>query len=184
MTFQLNCKCTREIPVSAGQAGTTITCECGRTLAVPSLGKLRELAGQGRYEAGTIDRIHGMIKRGALPAGDRCVVSGEYTHDVFDLWVQAEKIVTGDENRLAKALVALLISPVLLGAIYRPLRANVGRETFVPTPLRVAAAYHGKVQRASQRKLKRWLRTVPIYADLLREYPLATVSLRTPGHVG
>jgi hypothetical protein len=168
--------------VSAGQAGTTIACECGRSISVPSLGKLRELTGRGRYEAGTIDRIYAMIKSGQLPSGERCVVSGEYTHDVFDLWVQAEKIFTGDENRFARFLVAFFISPLLIRPYFQPERANVGRETFVPTPLRVAPSYHGRVRAASQRKLKRWLRSIPIYAELLHEYPLATVSVREPGH--
>jgi len=77
MTFNLDCTCGRSVSVSAGQAGTTVACECGQTVAVPSLGRLRELAGRGRYEAGTIDRIHGMLKNGQLPAGDRCAVSGE-----------------------------------------------------------------------------------------------------------
>jgi hypothetical protein len=117
---------------------------------------------------------------GRLPAGDRCVVSGEYTHGVFDFWVQAEKVATGDENWLAKTLVALFISPMLLGAIDRPIRPDVGRATFVPAPLRVASAVRPTIRKASQRTLKRWLRTVPIYAEQLREYPLARVSLREP----
>jgi hypothetical protein len=153
---------------------------------VPSLGRLRELAGQGRYEAGTIDRICAMVKRGELPLGDRCVVSGEPTHDAIDLWVQAERIFTGDENRLARILLALLISPHLLYASSSsdPRRMNVGRETFVPTPIRVAEAYHRRVRNASQRRLKRWLRKVPIYAELLREYPFATVRLSEPNYAG
>ncbi len=159
-------------------------CECGRAVAVPSLGRLRELAGQGRYETGPIDRIHSMLKSGQLPVGDRCAVSGEYTHDVFDLWVQAEKMVTRNEHRLVNFLFAVLISPIILSVYVRPARPNVGRETFVPTPLRVAAACHSRVRKASQRKLKHWLRSVPIYEELLREYPLAAVSLREPGHTG
>jgi hypothetical protein len=39
----------------------------------------------------------------------------------------------------------------------------------------VDSKYHSKVRRASQKKLKRMLRTVPIYAKLLEEYPQATI---------
>ncbi len=55
--FSVECSCGRAIGVNASQAGSTIRCECGDDVAVPSLGKWRESAGKGRYESSLSDTI-------------------------------------------------------------------------------------------------------------------------------
>ena len=161
----------------AGDAGRhEVLCRCGAQVKVPSLSKLRELAGQHAYEASTIDVIHGMLQRGELPAGGPCAVSGEPTEDVVELHVEAERIYRAGDN-CVYALLGVLVSPIFLLGLFQKPRPDVGRETIVSTPLRVAAAYHAKVRRSGQRALKRWLRSVPIYAKLLDEYPSARVRI-------
>jgi hypothetical protein len=176
MRYSLVCSCGRSLSVEASQAGTSVACHCGSQVPVPSISKLRELAGQEPYEVGTIDAIHGMLRRGELPAGDRCAVSGEPTEDFIELYVEAERIHPGGDNR-AYYWLGLLVSPLLLLGILRPPRPDVGRETIVPTPLRVVSAYHPKVRKAGQRALRQWLRSVPVYASLLDEYPRARVGV-------
>jgi hypothetical protein len=178
MGYSLVCSCGRRLPVEASQAGTAVACPCGSQVPVPSISKLRELSGQEPYEVGTIDAIHGMLRRGELPAGDRCAVSGEPTGDFIELYVEAERMHPGGDNRVYYVL-GLLVSPILLLGLLRPSRPDVGRETIVPTPLRVASAYHPKVRKAGQRALRRWLRSVPAYARLLDEYPRARVGIGT-----
>jgi hypothetical protein len=46
--------------------------------------------------------------------------------------------------------------------------------------LRFAGKYHERVLKSSQRSLKRWLRSVPVYAQLLKEYPRAQVVFEAP----
>jgi hypothetical protein len=43
MAHLLNCECGRQLTVSAGEAGTTVPCVCGRAVAVPSFSHLRGL---------------------------------------------------------------------------------------------------------------------------------------------
>jgi len=176
MGFSLECLCGHTLVVQATQAGTTVLCRCGAQVKVPSLSKLRELAGQHAYEAGTIDVIHGMLRRGELPAGGHRAVSGEPTEDVVDLYVEAERIYRAGDNRVY-AWLGVLVSPILLLGLFQKPRLDVGRETIVSTPLRVATAYHPRVRRSGQRVLKRWLRSVPIYAKLVEEYPRARVRI-------
>jgi hypothetical protein len=176
MKFSVECSCGQSLAVQASQAGTTTTCGCGAQVKVPSLSKLRELSGQHAYETSTIDVIQGMLGRGELPEGNHCAVSGEATDDVVELYVEAERIYTAKDNLMWAVIAALCISPILiLTALIEMPRADVGRQTIVRTPLRVAAAYHAKVERSGQKALKRWLRTVPIYAKLLDQYPRARV---------
>jgi hypothetical protein len=144
---------------------------------------LRELAGRGAYEAGTVDTIFAMIKRGELPAGSTCALSGAATNDVIDLYVEAERIHVGSD-RSAYVWLGLLVSPVFFGGLFQKPRPDVGRQTVVPAPLRVAEAHQSRVRRAGQRALKRWLRKVPIYAKLLDEYPRARVRWKKPVRQG
>jgi hypothetical protein len=177
MSFTLNCSCGAILEVQATQAGTTVLCRCGAPVRVPSLGKLRELAGQPAYETSTIDVILAMLKRGELPAGGHCAISGVATDDVIDLQVEAERMHAAGDNMKWAVLGAICFSPIFLLVMFQKPPPDVGRETIVPTPLRVAAAHHARVRRSSQRALKRWLRTIPVYAKLLDEYPGARVRI-------
>ena len=42
----LPCECGQHILVTEGMAGASVRCPCGRTIAVPSLGEIRRLAGR------------------------------------------------------------------------------------------------------------------------------------------
>jgi hypothetical protein len=179
MKFSVDCSCGQTLAVQVAQAGTTVLCSRGAQVKVPSLSKLRERAGQNAYEASTIDVIHGMLRRGELPTGDRCAVSGDPTGDVADLYVEAERTYRDTDNPFY-AWLGVLVSPILLLGLFQKPRPDVGRETIVPTPLRVAAAYHPRVRRSGQKALKRWLRSVPIYGRLLEEYPQARVGIGMP----
>jgi hypothetical protein len=166
--------------VQPSQSGTTIRCgRCGDQVQVPRLSKLREIAGKAPFEAGTIDAIHGMLRRGELPAVGRCAVSGMDTRDILDLYVEAERLHRSRDNRFY-ATLGLLVSPILLLGLLQKPRPDVGRETNVHTPLCVAAEHQGKVRRAGQGALRRWLCGVPIYDRLLKEYPGARIKVGTP----
>ena len=180
----MDCPCGRSFDVQTGQAGSTLQCQCGADVRVPSVGKLREMAGKAAYEVGVIDQIGGMIDRGELPAGGVCAVSGKSTGDVMDLYVHAEKFQRAEDKGMLIVLwllslpLLILLSPSnVFGKRYRP--EGGGRDTWVRTPLFVDSKYQDKFRRASQKKLKRWLRRVPVYAKLLDEYPLATVEFES-----
>jgi hypothetical protein len=183
MTIPLACSCGQTVSVELAQAAGETTCKCGQVIRIPSLSKLRELSGKGAYDAGVIDTINRMVRSGELPAGDRCALSGEPTGDTIELYVQAEKVSEVGASVAGAALVAVLCSPILALAMVINPRREVGRDTTVATPLRVAGKYHRRLSRSGQRALKRWLQSVPIYAQLLKEYPHSRVVLRVPGEL-
>ncbi len=43
MSFRLTCKCGRAYPVETRQAGGTISCECGETIQIPTMMKIKKL---------------------------------------------------------------------------------------------------------------------------------------------
>jgi hypothetical protein len=181
MPIPLACSCGQTIPVEFSQAGGETACKCGQTITIPSLSKLRELSGKGAYEAGIIDTINRMVASGELPAGDRCAVSGEPTSEAIDLFVEAEQVSQIGTSSGFAALLAAIFSPLVAAVMMLQPPRDVGRDTTVLTPLRVSAKRHKRVLRSGQRALKRWLRTVPVYAQLLKEYPRARVVFDAPG---
>ncbi len=53
-----------------------------------------------------------------------------------------------------------------------------GRGVVVRVPLRVCAEWHDKVLgMRNQRRLREMLRTVPVYDELLTQYPNATITV-------
>jgi hypothetical protein len=183
MKYHVLCGCGKSLPVKTEEAGTTIRCDCGESVTVPSLSKLRSTVGLGAYESGAIDTILRMLDEGILPWGETCAESGRPTRDVLPLHVQCERIHAPADNTKV-ILLALLVTPLALLGLRKDQREAVGRDTSVVVPLRLSRAYHRSLSRwggGSQRRLQRLLRTVPVYARLLDEYPNATIQI-CPDH--
>jgi hypothetical protein len=181
--FSVDCECGRQIKVAASQAGTEIPCDCGRLTSVPLLSKLRTSSGLDAYESGIVGTINRMIAEGELPWGDECAISGLPTLEICELKVHCEKQWTKTDTDSTRwfLFVAILLSPFLFFRVWLrnertdPSTEVHGRDTVVRTPLRVRKEFAAKLGRMNQRKLKRLLKTVPIYEALLKEYPGSTV---------
>ena len=123
-----------------------------------------------------------MINDGSLPAGERCALSGKPTLDVVNLTI---KVPTAFQQKGGQGLQILLgvfvtVWVFLLPSIFArtvPLEHSAG---ILDVPLRISGRLHAKLRKAGQGRLKRVLRTVPIYAQLLEENPFASVSVAAP----
>ena len=51
MGYSVKCDCGRVLEVRAGDAGSRVTCDCSRAVAVPSLHVLRRTAGEAPVSA-------------------------------------------------------------------------------------------------------------------------------------
>jgi hypothetical protein len=120
-----------------------------------------------------------MIAANALPLGGNCVCCGRPADIVAFLHVECERsrVESGGLNWLAVAAGAAV--SVWLAAIARSsMREEVhGRETSIDLPLPISSFCQRRLLRLRrQRTLKRLLKTVPIYEQLLIEYPRAVVT--------
>jgi hypothetical protein len=177
MDYSLTCSCGHQLKVHASAAGTEIVCECGAQVRVPRLSELRTMAGRGAYETGTVDVIRRMLLEGSLPCGELCAVSGKPTQDAMDLSVHCERVQAEKDGLRALQMVVFLFGPLAMRLGRRSESDPHGRETSVWTPLRVAQEHRRTVARSSQKTLRRLLRTVPVYAALLDQYPRARVEI-------
>lgn len=180
--FAVDCVCGRTRGVTSAQAGSIVPCDCGAEIKVPSLGRLRELAGQGRYESGPLDTIRRMIATGELPPGKVCVWTGEPSDDLLDVWVKIPQMERSEVGKESSPWMILLLGFWALPLIW----ARKGKgfveasHTVIKLPLRVTLAAQWKVRSLEAWRLKRLLRKTPEYAELLDRNPLAQVGCDPP----
>jgi hypothetical protein len=179
MGFFVDCTCGQRLPVTVAQAGGEVYCPCGMRVLVPRLSELRAGAGLGAYESGPLDTIRAMLRRGELPWGDVCQLSGRPTADVLPAYVQCERAYLKGGGVRDKMIVAYLISPLFALFMKDESQGRIeGRDTYVATPLRVAKRFHDDLaRRPRQRRLRTLLRSVPAYARLLDYYPRAHIFI-------
>jgi len=185
MNYTVACHCGNEIGVSASQAGSSVSCDCGQAVDVPRLSLLRRSAGEEGVPLGIIERIELLIDKDRLELGESCVVSGVRTTSVLHFHVQCERIWQRGGSPGFFMLILQILIRIPFGRIGQAMWQDdaddpveeFGRDSSIVVPLHVAPEYHQQVLGCrNQRKLKKMLRTVPIYDELLDEYPGAIIS--------
>lgn len=170
--------------MTASQAGSTFACQCGRSVVVPTLSTLRKSAGESAIPLSSIERIEIMLRNGELPTGDICPVSGRPTDDTIQFHVQCEKMWVRGGSSFWQVLAYVLFFGWLGLLIHQEPEEveRFGRETSILIPLRISSEVRPKILRMKrQKKLKALLAQVPIYSQLLNDFPDATI---TPDDVG
>lgn len=177
MTYSVTCECGETAAVTAAQAGGTVLCVCGATLPVPKLSDLRKAAGQTAHRATAADRIAGMIARNELPDRDTCTLCDSHTNDVIWCAIVCERESTSDDTD--RTLIYFLIFgwiAVLMAAIRPSIARTYGNDRTVNIPLRVCVPCLPALESTkSQSRLRDVIRRTPAYADLLNDYPKASV---------
>jgi hypothetical protein len=182
MNYSVTCGCGRIRAVEATQAGSTLKCACGRSITVPLLSTLRSTAGENAIPLNTIDTIREMIRRGELPSGEVCPHSGRRADSTVYFHVQCERMwVRGnDSTNIGSTIVHFLLlgwmASLFASLKSRPLE-ELGRDTSLELPLRISSEVSATIMRMRRQKtLKRLLRSTPIYATLLDEFPEGAVT--------
>jgi hypothetical protein len=178
MEYSVTCSCSNVIPVAAAQAGAEVVCRCGQVVNVPRLSQLRAATGRDAYKATVIEAIQRLTRNGELPYGDICALCQMPTNDMYELYVECDR-----PWQRAPAAVPwwLLWFPLalkiwLMSKFVPQQTETLGRDTGVRILLRICKQDHGRLHRIrDQRKLRNLLRAVPIYQQLLEEYPRAHI---------
>jgi hypothetical protein len=182
--FHVRCPCGQDLPVATSAAGREVTCHCGQSIKVPRLSELRRLAGQPAFEVPARDRIRQLLLDGGLPPDPICRISQRPTSDVIHITVVCDvPRPSGGFSwswqvilMVAAFFVSCWLLPLYL-IISRDQPQVLGSETVFRLPVPVAADRQAQVRDYSEIELFRLLWTVPLYAQLLTEYPQARVSL-------
>jgi hypothetical protein len=179
--FRIACACGQSIPVSPGQAGSLVTCQCGATVVVPSLRQLRAAAGLPPPEHPEV-AVKRLLQSGRMAAGP-CAVCGTGAGAPVECVAECERSVrkSGGGHWVAAALaivLAAVISPWLL--LFREGRDQeprvFGRDLTLTLPLPLCVVCRGGL--TSQAEIKKVLCHVPEYRRLLEKYPRAKFRVR------
>jgi hypothetical protein len=178
MDFSIGCSCGRTIAVTAAQAGSEVRCNCGQVNAVPLLSELRRSIGQSKYNLGIIDRIRQQVADGVLPAGNLCARCGAETSDALPLLVECER-TWSHGGGFWRHFSLFLLGPIWFWGLLRRDYNNpevFGRESVVELPLRMCQSCQTTVRQTGSTAAKvRLLQKVPLFEELLREYPQARI---------
>jgi hypothetical protein len=181
MDYQLPCTCGEYLTVTEGSAGAQVKCVCGRIMTVPSLGGLRELAGEPAHQPAPEIVVEQMLLAGALPPNRNCVHCGLATANVVNIQVECERVwVHKSGGYGAAAFFALFISWWFAGIalLFRDKEVHeFGRDKIYALPLPVCPECRpmlngGKAAKAS-------LARVPEYRLLLEKFPEAKIDVLT-----
>jgi hypothetical protein len=179
MNYTVVCKCGKPHSVTANETGERLICSCEQTVVVPQMPKT------------TRQLIKSLVADGRLPVNDLCPISGEPADTTVVMTIlrtplQDNFIPNPLTDTVAGEFLGLpwkLLKLVRSGhATPEPDPDLAGGTILANAPIRIAAASRKTIIKASQRKLIRILRTVPIYAHLLDEYPQASVIVNLEEH--
>jgi hypothetical protein len=191
LEHRLACACGASVTARARDAGGTITCQCGRSIAVPSLSRLRTLAGADAYTTNPVEAIRRAQQLGTDPPHDRCLLCGSPSHVTFTCHAVCEssyvKQAASDDSDMG-TVVRWLLLPVIFNMLLAFRRGD--REAFrqghdvevdFSLPLcHVCSTSNGNVTRPAV--ARRLMARVPIYKALLDYYPNLKLSVEQAAH--
>src|SRR4051812_49946968 len=108
MDFFITCECGKNHPVTEGQAGGRLACDCGRSVAVPALGELRRQAGLAAYRPSPVHLINHLRAAGDLLSGESCARCGVPTDQTVTAVADCERAWTERSDRSEGILVTVL----------------------------------------------------------------------------
>jgi hypothetical protein len=165
--YPVICACGRTHQVSGGEAGSRLSCGCGRTVEVPDLRTLRMAAGEPTIPPELA--IEAMLQAGQVPGSEECVGCGAPTADVCHVLVQCER----REWRAG----GWKVNPIywLFGVFYaeRTEARELGRNVAYQLPVRMCSPCARRLSRSRTREA---LHKVNEYHQLLAKYPHASVA--------
>ena len=175
--YRVRCSCGEDLPVATSAAGRDVACHCGQTVKVPRLSELRRLAGQPAFEVRARDRVRQLLLDGGLPPDPICRITQRPTADMVYVTVVCEvPRATGGFNWWWLIVLGLYSLPLYYLASRDEPQMH-GSETVFRLPIPIATECQAQVRNFTAGQLYQLLLTVPLYAQLLSEYPQARVAL-------
>jgi hypothetical protein len=180
----LPCTCGRSPVARAKDAGGSINCACGNSVAVPKLSELRLLAGADAFITNPAEAIRKAQLAGTEPAGDRCLVCGSADTMFFQCHAvceqsHAKKTSSYKSFEIFRWLILPLIANIILA--FKKEDETIDRQghdidvAFRLPVCRLCASTIGNPARTSI--AKELIQRVPLLKQLLDYYPALSLSV-------
>lgn len=181
MNYALTCDCGKTLSVSGTDAGTSVSCACGRAVAVPPLHILRRTAGEEVSSPELEIRVR--VASGDLPEGSACASCGKPTRVWATVRVECEPRLD-DEGESSNPVGLGFLRGVLGDGLwwylswYTKRRAaeapKYNEHNVLELPIIMCGGCSRGVREA---ELRRAVEGVSVYGRLLAKYPEAQLSL-------
>jgi hypothetical protein len=166
--YSVTCECGLTQQVTGADAGSELPCQCGRTIAVPSLQRLRVSTGEPPVSAEVMLERLLLTKR--LPEETHCLCCDTPTTDTACVTVACERPEVREPGWSLNPL-ALLFGWICLTRSYDS--GEVGRDVSFRLPVRLCRGCGASLSPINVRDT---LRKVTVYRQLLEKYPDAAIS--------
>jgi hypothetical protein len=173
--FAVVCKCGRIVKVTEGAAGARLPCSCGDTIAVPALNVLREQAGVPTLSPDFV--LERLLLSGWEPDA-QCASCGVAPAELRHYWVDCERAWVRRRGGLHLFTLFNFLTIPIIGISYvvwrRSSTEQYGRDKIYRLPLRLCETC--QIAAFDEKNMKKALRAVSVYDQLLKMYPKAKVS--------
>ena len=182
LQVELPCECGAKIVAKSHNAGTAVSCQCGRFVSVPSLGRLRAMAGGEAYVTNPAEAIRKALNAGQRIAGEICLICKSPRPRNYLVEVVCERSFVkrggGEESNSVPALLAQLFIPMAEFFRSRSRATEVrGHDIVLDVPIPVCqACVESGNNPLRPRKARRLMREVAAYKNLLDYYPKARIG--------
>jgi hypothetical protein len=178
MDFRVVCACGEYVTVTEGDAGAKVRCSCGQRVQIPSLKELRLSEGLPAHNLSPELVIEYQLAAGDLPGDRVCARCGSETDNVVHVLVECERAYCSGGPSWFALLLCAIISPFAILLRWRDEGEVHGRDKVYRLPLAACPGCRDDLR--SRQTLKRSMRRIEVYAQLLDKFPDAPVSLVGP----
>jgi hypothetical protein len=192
LRVSLSCGCGRSVVARAKDAGGTISCICGKQVAVPRLSELRTRVGADAYVTNPAEAIRKLQEQGISPAGDRCLLCKSMATVAYTCHALCETTYSKPDDsaldEIPMPMLAIAFDYLVVEPLYRilfrrggPNSTVVGYDVGVTFTLPVCDACAKTSGNVIRPKIaKRLMASVPVLAELLAYYPQLELTVERP----
>ncbi len=176
-TYPVRCECGKTHQVPGSAAGTNFTCDCRRTVEVPSFAKLKASVGESSVSIDLM--LRHMLAHGELPVETDCAICQRITihrHDV-ELECERSEYLSQPKSGSAWNEFRTFFFSGLFGHLMRADRMSnetlVGRDVVLRLPIRICKECEPDLKTAAE--VRTVLNRTEVYRQLFARYPDARV---------
>jgi len=183
----LECTCGRSTTARTKDAGGTLTCACGNSVAVPKLSELRLMAGADAFITNPAEAILKSQREGNEPGGDKCLLCGAASPVFYECHAVCEQShvkKTGESKstEMLRWLILPFIANIILSLNREDQKIDrLGHDIDVKFRLPVCNLCQSSTGNPTRPAVaKKLMLRVPLYKQLLDYYPSLSLSIDRP----
>ncbi len=173
--YPVRCECGKTHHVPGSAAGTTIVCDCRRTIEVPSFAQLKASVGESSVSIDLV--LRHMLANGELPVETDCLVCTRTTRHraTFTVECEREEMISAKRHPWLEFFALMIFRPLSLfvSAYGDDDDRIVGRNVALKLPIRVCKECEMDLK--TEADVRALMMRTEVYGRLFEKFPEARV---------